>query len=49
MTNVDRKQQEDRSEQEFASATFEEKYGPWICMGCGMAHKLGEECVEGPR
>lgn len=24
--------------------TFEELYGPWICMGCGMAHKLGDPC-----
>ncbi len=25
-------------------STFEERYGPWICMGCGMAHKLGDPC-----
>jgi hypothetical protein len=24
--------------------TFEERYGPWICCGCGLAHKLGAEC-----
>lgn len=24
--------------------TFDETYGPWICMGCGYAHVLGEPC-----
>jgi hypothetical protein len=24
--------------------TFEERYGPWICMGCGLPHKLGTDC-----
>ena len=24
--------------------TFEERYGPWICMGCGWPHKLGKPC-----
>ena len=24
--------------------TFEERYGPWICAGCGRPHKLGEDC-----
>lgn len=23
---------------------FEERYGPWICSGCGLAHKLGDPC-----
>ncbi len=24
--------------------TFEERYGPWICAGCGKPHKLGDAC-----
>lgn len=24
--------------------TFEERYGPWFCMGCGKPHKLGDPC-----
>ena len=26
--------------------TFEERYGPWICMGCGRPHKLGGPCPQ---
>lgn len=26
--------------------SFEERYGPWICAGCGYAHMLGEPCPE---
>ena len=26
------------------TATFEERYGPWICMECGTPHKAGHEC-----
>lgn len=25
-------------------STFEERCGPWICCGCGRAHKLGDAC-----
>lgn len=28
--------------------TFEERCGPWICMGCGLAHKLGKPCPTDP-
>jgi hypothetical protein len=24
--------------------TFEERFGPWICAGCGKPHKMGEAC-----
>jgi hypothetical protein len=27
--------------------TFEERYGPWICAGCGKPHTLGDPCPDG--
>jgi hypothetical protein len=29
---------------EIPTASFDERYGPWICMGCGKPHKLGADC-----
>jgi len=28
--------------------SFDMRYGPWICMGCGMPHNLGEACPNEP-
>lgn len=34
----------DRADSGTNKPTFEERYGPWICMGCGYAHKLEDDC-----
>lgn len=31
---------------DMSTPSFEERYGPWICAGCGKAHQLGEPCPE---
>ncbi len=39
-----RKAEVDMAIHEGGKPSFEERYGPWICMGCGYPHKEGDPC-----